>query len=243
VTEASAPKRRGRVRTWFRRFVLLGAAFVVVSVLQVLVLRWVPPFGSAFMVGRQVDSLLAGEFRAAVDYRWRPRERISANLPIALVAAEDQNFPLHRGFDMVAIRKAMDHNARGKKVRGASTITQQLAKNLFLWQGRSWLRKGLEAWYTVLLETLLPKQRILELYANVAEFGDGVYGAEAAAQRFFGKPAARLTPSESARLAAVLPAPKKYSASRPGPFVARRAQWIERQVRHLGGAAYLATTR
>jgi monofunctional biosynthetic peptidoglycan transglycosylase len=239
VTEASAPKRRGRVRTWFRRFVLLGAAFVVVSVLQVLVLRWVPPFGSAFMVGRQVDSLLAGEFRAAVDYRWRPREQISANLPIALVAAEDQNFPFHRGFDMVAIKKAMDHNAKGKKVRGASTITQQLAKNLFLWQGRSWLRKGLEAWYTVLLETLLPKQRILELYANVAEFGDGVYGAEAAAQRFFNKPASRLTPSESARLAAVLPAPKRRDPRR----MSKRAQQIQVQVQHLGGAAYLATTR
>ncbi|MGH8028315.1 MAG: monofunctional biosynthetic peptidoglycan transglycosylase, partial [Arenimonas sp.] len=212
-------------------------------VLQVVALRWIPPFGSAFMVGRQVESLLDGEFRAAVDYRWRPREQISASLPISLVAAEDQKFPLHRGFDMQAIEKALDHNAKGRKVRGASTITQQLAKNLFLWQGRSWLRKGLEAWYTVLLETFLPKSRILELYANVVEFGDGVYGAEAASQRFFGKPASRLSANESARLAAVLPNPKKYNAARPGPYVQRRANWIQRQVRHLGGPAYLATTR
>ena len=243
MTQAPAPRPRGRVRTWIRRVFLLGVAFLVFSVLQVLALRWIPPFGSAFMVGRQVESLLDGEFRAAVDYRWRPRDRISASLPIALVAAEDQKFPLHRGFDMEAIEKALDHNARGRKVRGASTITQQLAKNLFLWQGRSWLRKGLEAWYTVLLETLLPKARILELYANVAEFGDGVYGAEAAAQRYFGKPAARLSPAESARLAAVLPNPKKYSAGRPGPYVRKRARWIEHQVRRLGGASYLATTR
>jgi monofunctional biosynthetic peptidoglycan transglycosylase len=243
VSEAPAPRQRGRLRKWFRRFVLLGVAAVVVSVLQVLALRWIPPFGSAFMLGRQVESLFSGEFRAAVDYRWRPREQISSSLPIALVAAEDQKFPLHRGFDMQAIEKAMDHNARGRKVRGASTITQQLAKNLFLWQGRSWLRKGLEAWYTVLLETFLPKQRILELYANVAEFGDGVYGAEAASQRYFGKPASRLTLAESARLAAVLPAPKKYSVRQPGPYVLRRAHWIERQVRRLGGASYLATTR
>jgi monofunctional biosynthetic peptidoglycan transglycosylase len=228
---------------WIRRLVALGALFVIVSFLQVLALRWIPPFGSAFMIGRQVDALFAGDFHDAVDYRWRPRERISATLPIALVAAEDQKFPLHRGFDVEAIEKALDHNAKGNKVRGASTITQQLAKNLFLWQGRSWVRKGLEAWYTVLLEALLPKQRILELYANVAEFGDGVYGAEAAAQRFFGKPAARLTLSESARLAAVLPAPKKYNARRPGPYVLKRARWIERQVRRLGGASYLATTR
>ena len=238
MTGAPAPLRK-----WLRRLVLLGVVFVVGSILQVLALRWIPPFGSAFMIGRQVDSLFAGEMRAAVDYRWRPRERISVSLPIALVAAEDQKFPLHRGFDVEAIEKALDHNATGKKVRGASTITQQLAKNLFLWQGRSWVRKGLEAWYTVLLETLLPKPRILELYANVAEFGDGVYGAEAAAQRFFGKPASRLTPAESARLAAVLPSPKKYNAKRPGPYVQKRARWIERQVHRLGGASYLATTR
>ena len=124
-------------------------------------------------------------------------------------------------------------------MRGASTISQQVAKNLFLWSGRSYLRKGLEAWYTVLIEVLWPKQRIIEVYANVAEFGDGVYGAEAAARRFFGKPASALSPSESARMAAVLPSPRRYSVSKPGPYVQRRARWIERQVRHLGGPAYL----
>ena len=235
---AARPARRGR--RWLRNAVIV---FLLGSVLPVIALRWIPPPGSAFMLGRQVDAWLAGEFRLAVDYRWRPREQISATLPISLVAAEDQQFPMHHGFDFNAIDKALENNKKGRKVRGASTISQQLAKNLFLWQGRSWVRKGLEAWFTVLIELFLPKDRILELYANIAEFGDGVYGAEAAAQNFFGKPAARLTSAESARLAAVLPNPKKYSARRPGPYVQKRARWIERQARQLGGAAYLAATR
>jgi monofunctional biosynthetic peptidoglycan transglycosylase len=238
-----AGRRPGALRRWFRRLCWAALAFVLVTTLQVLALRWIPPIGSAFMLAHQIRAVAGGDWRDAVDYRWRPREAISSTLPIALVAAEDQQFPFHHGFDFKAIDKALDHNRRGRKVRGASTISQQLAKNLFLWSGRSWVRKGLEAWYTVLIEALLPKARILELYANVAEFGDGIYGAEAAAQRFFAKPAARLSSAESARLAAVLPNPKKYDVRRPGPFVQRRARWIEAQVRHLGGAAYLATTR
>jgi len=242
MARASAGARTGRRGGWRRaaRWLLLWLPlwFVLLTTGQVLVLRWVPPFASAFMVGRQVDAWLARDFAFRVDYRWRARERISPQLPIALVAAEDQMFPRHRGFDFKAIDKAIEHNRRGRRVRGASTISQQLAKNLFLWQGRSYLRKGLEAWYTVLLETLWPKSRILEVYANVVEFGDGVYGAEAAAQRYFHKPASRLSASESARLAAVLPSPRRYSAASPGPFVQRRAQWIQRNVRRLGGPGY-----
>ncbi len=139
-----------------------------------------------------------------------------------------------------ALGEARDHNAKGGRLRGASTISQQVAKNLFLWQGRSWIRKGLEVWYTVLIEALWPKERILEMYANIAEFGDGVYGAQAAAQKFWGKDAARLSPADSARLAAVLPAPRRYNAAKPGPYVQRRAAWIQRQARQLGGAAYLS---
>lgn len=180
-----------------------------------------------------------GEKDFALSYTWRDYGQISAQLPIALVAAEDQKFPVHRGFDLEAIDKALDSNARGGRVRGGSTISQQVAKNLFLWSGGGYFRKGLEAWYTLLIETMWSKQRILEVYANIAEFGDGVYGAEAAAQAFFGKPASALTAAESARLAAVLPNPKKYSARSPGPYVQRRAAWIQRNVRNLGGPAYL----
>ncbi len=156
------------------------------------------------------------------------------------MAAEDQRFPEHNGFDLQAIEKARDHNARGGRLRGASTISQQVAKNLFLWQGRSWIRKGLEVWYTVLIEALWPKSRILEMYANIAEFGDGIYGAQAASRQYWNKDASRLTPAESARLAAVLPSPRRYSAAKPGPYVQRRAAWIQRQARQLGGGAYLS---
>ena len=235
-----AAARRGW-RRWARWLLLwLPFWFVLLTSLQVLVLRWVPPLASAFMVSRQVEAWTAGDVDFRLDYRWRGQARISRNLPIALVAAEDQTFPFHHGFDFKAIDKALKHNQRGRKVRGASTITQQVAKNLFLWKGRSWVRKGLEAWYTVLIEVLWPKARILEVYANIAEFGDGIYGAEAASRRFFGKPASALTPAQSARLAAVLPSPRRYSAANPGPYVQRRARWIERQVRHLGGPGYLA---
>ena len=156
-----------------------------------------------------------------------------------MIAAEDQNFAAHSGFDLEAIEKAIEHNARGKRMRGGSTISQQVAKNLFLWQGRSWARKGLEAWYTLLIELMWPKRRILEVHVNVAEFGDGIYGAQAAARSYWDKDASRLSPEQSARLAAVLPAPRRYSAVKPGPYVQRRAAWIQRQMRQLGGRGYL----
>lgn len=213
--------------------------FVLITSLQVLVLRWVPPVGSAFMLSRSIDAWREADADFRLYYDWVPAERISPHLPLAIVAAEDQKFPQHHGFDFEAMKKAHRGNQRGRKIKGASTITQQLAKNLFLWGGRSYLRKGLEAWYTLLIELLWPKQRILEVYMNVVEFGDGVYGAEAAARRHFGTSAAGLSRSQAARLAAVLPSPKRYSASKPGPYVQRRARWIERQMRRLGGPSYL----
>lgn len=156
-----------------------------------------------------------------------------------MIASEDQKFAEHGGFDIEAIEKAQARNASGKKIRGGSTITQQTAKNLFLWGGRNYVRKGLEAWYTILMEALLPKSRIIELYANYAEFGDGVYGVQAAARKFYGVDAKHLTPAQAARLAAVLPAPRRYSVAKPGPYVQRRARAIERQMRLIGGQSYL----
>ncbi|RZA21407.1 MAG: monofunctional biosynthetic peptidoglycan transglycosylase [Lysobacteraceae bacterium] len=244
--------RRRRWRSWLWK---LPLAFVAFSVVQVLALRVIDPPFSMFMASRQLDALFAGDFDFRIAHDWRDIERMSASLPLALVAAEDQNFARHNGFDFAAIEKAQAHNEkmieraerRGKPVRrlrGASTISQQTAKNLFLWQGRGptrWARKGLEVWYTALIEVLWPKRRILEVYANIAEFGDGIYGAQAAARSFFRKDAARLSPAEAARLAAVLPSPKRYNAARPGPYVQRRANGIERQMRQIGGSAYLRT--
>lgn len=233
----------GSARPRWRRIVrwigLIVVAAVAASVLAVLLLRFVPPLTSAFMVARWVDARAGGERDFSLDYRWRPLDEISAQLPIAVVAAEDQKFPSHRGFDLDAIRSALDAADEGGRLRGASTISQQVAKNLFLWSGRSFVRKGLEAYFTVLIEALWPKRRIVEVYVNIAEFGDGVYGAEAAARHYFGKPASALDARQAALLAAVLPNPRRYRVDPPSPFVAQRAAWIARQVRQLGGPDYL----
>ena len=218
-------------------FVLL--AWIAVTWLCVLVLRFVPPVTSAFMLERRLTAALHGERDLVLKYQWIPFNKVSSDLPIALIAAEDQKFPVHHGFDLQAIADALDDAEEGERLRGASTISQQTAKNLFLWNGRSFVRKGFEAYFTVLLELTWPKRRILEVYMNIAEFGDGVYGAEAAAQQFFAKPAAQLGAHESALLASVLPNPKKLRADRPSPYVARHAEWVERQVHQLGGASYL----
>lgn len=237
VTEVdNKPRRRRRLWRWL---LILPLLFLALSVVQVLALRFIDPPFSAFMLNRQLVAWTEGDWGFRMAHDARDLEDISPYLPLAMIASEDQNFIVHSGFDFKAIEKARKNNARGRKVRGASTISQQVAKNLFLWSGRSWLRKGVEAWYTVLIETLWPKRRILEMYANFAEFGDGVYGAQAAARSYFGKDASRLSAAESARLAAVLPNPKRYSVNRPGPYVQRRSNAIQRQMRALGGTAYL----
>ena len=236
---AAPPRRRRRLR----RLLWLPVWLLLFSVLQVLVLRFVDPPFTAFLAIRQFEALGQGDWRFRIAHDGRDLDAIAPSLPVALIAAEDQTFAEHRGFDLKAIEHARARNERGGRLRGGSTISQQVAKNLFLWQGRSWLRKGLEAWYTVLIEALWPKSRILEVYANIAEFGDGVYGGQAAARRYWGKDAARLTPAESARLAAVLPSPRRYSAAKPGPYVQRRAKRIQRQVVQIGGTAYLEALR
>ena len=236
------PNPPTRPRLWRRilRFMLFaGLAWVAFTAALVLLLRFVPPATSAFMLERRIAAWHAGDRGFTLRYRWVPWEKVAPELPIALVAGEDQKFPHHHGFDVQAIQDAMDEADEGERLRGASTITQQTAKNLFLWGGRSFVRKGLEAYFTILLELEWPKRRILEVYMNIAEFGDGVYGAEAAANQFFRKPAAQLSAHEAALLASVLPNPKKLHADRPSPYVQRHSEWIERQVRQLGGAGYL----
>lgn len=234
---------RGRPRRWWRRLLLWPLWLALFTVLQVATLRFVDPPLSMFMAIRQVDAWLDGDRDFRVAYRWRDLDAIAPCLPVALIAAEDQNFATHSGFDLEAIRQARERNARGGRLRGGSTISQQVAKNLFLWQGSGrasrWARKGLETWYTALVELMWPKHRILEVYANVAEFGDGVYGAQAAARGFFGRDAGALAHAQCARLAAVLPSPRRYSAAQPGPYVQRRTRDIERNMRQIGGTSYL----
>jgi len=225
-------------RRLFRRFAKILLSCLAASILLVLLLRWLPPPGSALMVERKLESWFTGQ---PIDLQrdWRPWAELPADLKVAVIAAEDQKFAEHWGFDMPAIRAALAHNERGGSLRGASTLSQQVAKNLFLWSGRSWLRKGLEAWFTVLLETLWPKQRILEVYLNSAEWGNGVFGAEAAARRHFGKGAAQLSRQQASLLAAVLPNPREWSAGRPSGYVQQRAGWIRRQMAQLGDGYYL----
>jgi len=221
-----------------RRLVRALLWFAAASIVLVLVFRWVPPPGTALMVERKVQSWLSGE---AIDLQrdWQPWENISDELKVAVIAGEDQKFASHWGFDIPAIQAALAYNERGGNIRGASTLTQQVAKNLFLWSGRSWLRKGLEAWFTALIELFWSKERILEVYLNSGEWGPGVFGAEAAARYHFGTDASRLSRQQAAQLAAVLPSPIKWSAGRPSAYVASRAGWIRRQMSQLGGPGYL----
>ena len=191
------------------------------------------------MAESQIAAWLSRDSGYVSRHSWVDLDRISPNLPLAVVASEDQKFPEHWGFDVSAIEKAYALNQHSHKVRGASTISQQVAKNLYLWSGRSYFRKGLEAYFTVLIEALWPKRRILEIYLNVAEFGYGTYGAEAASQRFFHKPASRLGRSDAAILAAVLPNPERFSAAAPSRYVQQRRDWILNQMQALGGPEML----
>lgn len=214
-------------------------AWLVLTVTPVLLLRWVHPLGSAFMVEARVAAWRAQNHAYHTDFQWVSLEQISPHAALAVIASEDQQFPFHAGFDFNSIREAVRASEHGKRLRGASTISQQVAKNLFLWNGHSFLRKGLEAYFTVLIEALWPKERILEMYLNIAQFGDGIYGVQAAAHRFWHKPALQLSSYEAAVLAAVLPNPHLMHADRPSRYVLQRRDEILAQMRALGGEAYL----
>lgn len=215
-------------------------SIVLLSLGLVLILRFVRPPFSALMIERRLG-VGRGEEPYSAHYVWVPFDRIAPAMAVAVIASEDQNFLRHYGFDWGAIQKAVDTNERGGRVHGASTLTQQTAKNLFLWPGRDWLRKGFEAYATVLLETCWPKRRILETYLNIVEFGDGVFGVESASQRYFHKPAARLSAEEAALLAAVLPDPHRLKAGAPSAYVRERQQWILQQMSQVGGPALVRT--
>lgn len=228
------PRRRPLIRR-----LMLGAvlALLVVTVLPVMLLRVVPAWTSSFMIRYQLGALVAETERPELRHQWVSWNRIAPAAKLAVIAAEDQRFAEHIGLDFEAIGKAIEHNRSSRRTRGASTISQQLAKNLFLWPERSWLRKGLETGYTLLIELLWPKRRVLEVYLNVVEFGPGVYGVEAAAQTYFRKHAAQLTYHEAALLAAVLPNPKRFRVNAPSPYVQNRASWIRGQMQRIGPQA------
>jgi monofunctional biosynthetic peptidoglycan transglycosylase len=235
----SSPFRRPLLLRLLRALAFVVLAWLVLSWLLVVLLRFVPPWTSAVMLERQLSAWLHREPNFRLRQHWVPWQQVSPYVPLAMVAGEDQKFPYHRGFDFDSIHDAMDAADDGKRLRGASTISQQTAKNLFLWNGRSFVRKGLEAYFTVLIELTWPKQRILEVYMNIAELGDGIYGVGAASDAYFHTPPSRLSPAQAARLAAVLPSPRRLHANLPSAYVLRRANWIQQQMNQLGGPAYI----
>lgn len=211
---------------------------------SILLFSFLPVPFSAVMVERQIGAWLSGDFGYVAHSDWVAMDEISPWVALAVVAAEDQRFPDHWGLDFSAIQKALSHNERHEnRVRGASTITQQTVKNLLLWDGKSWVRKGLEAGLTLGMEAVWSKRRILTVYLNIAEFGEGIFGVEEAAQRYFHKPASRLTMSEAALLAAVLPNPVRFKAAAPSGYVRSRQAWIMRQMRQLGGESFLQSNK
>lgn len=237
--------RLGRIAACIRRWVLrIFFGVVALWVAAILLFAFLPVPFSAVMIDRQLSAWLSGDFAYVAHSDWVSMDEIAAVAPLAVIAAEDQKFPQHWGFDFDAISAALKHNERHEnRIRGASTLSQQTVKNLLLWDGRSWLRKGLEAGLTAAVELVWTKRRILTVYLNIAEFGPGIFGIEAASRQFFNKPASRLTASEAAMLAAVLPNPIRYRASKPSGYVMRRQQWILRQMNQIGGENFLEANR
>ena len=201
-------------------------AFNVLSFLWVLLYGYIPIPVTKLMV-------IEGETKE-VDYQWVDLENISGKVQLAVMCAEDQYFILHDGLDFKSIEEAIESNKRGGRVKGASTITQQVAKNVFLWPDRDWARKGAELYYALLIDAVWSKERIMEVYLNIAEMGDGVFGVEAASKKYFKKSASDLTTQQAALIAAILPSPKRYSATNPGPYVQGRVSWITRQMGYWG---------
>jgi len=212
--------------------------FFWLSILSVIIFKWVPIPFTPLMVTRIIEFKLDNKGDAIFSHKWVPLEEISPNLQKAVIASEDGNFLIHSGFDFKAMQKAYKSNSKGRKLKGGSTISQQTAKNVFLWQGRSYLRKGLEAYFTVLIECIWGKRRIMEVYLNSIEMGNGVYGAQEAARHWYTTTAIALTPKEAAGIAAILPNPRKFKASNSSSYISRRKDKIMRVMRHLGTIKY-----
>lgn len=221
------------VRTIWRIIWKTTMWFFIISIGLTIIYRFVPVPITPLMVIRLVEQTFDPEKKVRLYKDWVPMSRISRHAPQAVFAAEDQKFLTHIGFDFEAMEKAWENNKKGKRIKGASTITQQTVKNVFLWPSRSYLRKGLEAYFTVLVELLWSKERIMEVYLNVIEMGDGIYGIEAASQAYYKKPAAKLNRNQAAMIAAVLPNPIRWTPARPTGYIRGRQSWIMRQMNNL----------
>ena len=211
--------------------------FIALSILSVIIFKWVPVPITPLMMTRAIDNKMEGK-DMILSHDWEPIENISMNLQKAVIASEDGTFLRHHGFDFSAMQKAFQNNSNGKRIKGGSTISQQTAKNVFLWQGRSYLRKGLEAYFTVLIELIWGKERIMEVYLNSIEMGNGVYGAQEASRVWYRKDAINLTPREAAGIAAILPNPRKFKATNSSNYINRRKNKIVRQMSYLGKIEY-----
>ncbi|MGL4631478.1 MAG: monofunctional biosynthetic peptidoglycan transglycosylase [Leadbetterella sp.] len=229
----------GKIKSWTFKAIKY---FLIASIGSVILFKFVPIPFTLTMVDRKLSTLFT-EKSSEINYDWESYDSMSKELPLAVVAAEDQLFPDHWGMDFNAMKNAYKYNLKGKKVRGASTISQQTAKNVFLWQSRSYLRKILEVYFTVLIEVIWGKERILEVYLNVAEMGPNTFGVEAACQKYYGTSASNATRNQAARIAVILPSPNKWSVNQPGPYVRKRIPKIERQMRALGGPSYIKNLR
>ena len=241
VSKNNAPL--GDERTSFRRFLLwlsrLAISFFAISIFSILLLRWINPPTTSFMLQRQYQAWENSENSFELRYDWVSWSQISPAIKIAAITSEDQSFARHWGIDLSSIRKAINEYQQGQDLRGASTITQQVAKNLFLWPTSSYLRKGIEAYFALLIEMLWSKERILEMYLNIVEFGDGIYGVQAAAQHFFDTSAADLSKWQSALMVTALPAPKRYNLANPSQYMLERRTWVLRYMDFLGNERYL----
>ncbi len=225
---------KNRIFSWIKKALLW---FFGLSILSVIIFQWVPVPFTPLMITRAIEQKMDGK-EMTCSHDWVPLEQISPNLQKAVIASEDGNFLKHSGFDFKAMQKAFKNNNKGKRLKGGSTISQQTAKNVFLWQGRSYLRKGLEAYFTFLIEMIWGKERIMEVYLNSIEMGDGVYGAEAAAQHWYQTSAENLTPMQAAGIAAILPNPRKFKASNSSAYTQKRKNKIVRVMKHVGKIKY-----
>lgn len=234
----NSEERHPFVQTLIRYLLKFFMYFFSITIVWVFVLKFLPIWFTPTMIDRKITAISEGR-DSEIHSDWEPYENISKEAALAVVASEDQLFPEHFGFDFAAMWGAFRHNLKGKKIKGASTISQQVAKNVFLWQGRSYVRKFLEVYFTFLIEVIWGKERILEVYLNVAEMGKMTFGVEAASLRYYGHSAKLINRAEAARIAAVLPSPIRFSIANPSKYVQKRTNAIMRQMKRLGGKAYL----